>query len=651
MVLRVRWLGRVRYGEALDLQRRLAQACADNYLLLLEHNDVYTAGNSADLANLLVSPAAVGADFHRTERGGDLTYHGPGQLTGYPILSLPGRRGGGLAETAAYVRLLEQLLIDTLADVGLPGCGRLERYPGVWVHPAGGLVGGSAGGAAGGSVDATGAATSGPRKIAAIGVRIRRGRTLHGFALNVSTDLSWYEHIVPCGITEFGVTSLAQQGVDVSMAEVVDALVARAAQAFESLLPDQPAPVQPAPGQPHPGQIATERMDVVTPLGQDLAAVDLSVFSGRTQASPLTAQPVAYPSVAGRTQASPHSAQSVADTKPSRSHIRLANAGVTNGLALTQRKPSWLKARMDLNAGYRRLRSVMERNDLVTVCEEAGCPNIYECWGAGTATFMINGADCTRACGFCLVGTAKPQPLDPGEPLRVAHAVSEMGLSHAVITAVARDDLADGGAAAFAATIAAIRAQTASATASGTAAASPTTIEVLIPDFGGDATALQTVIAAAPDVANHNIETVPRLQRAVRPSASYARSLAVLARLAAAGLTTKSGLIVGLGETDDEVDATLGDLAAIGTKIVTIGQYLRPTQHHVPVARWVEPAAFDRWAELGERLGIAHVQASPLTRSSYHAHDSYQAQVSTVGVAVGSAGAAVSTLISVGSGS
>jgi lipoic acid synthetase len=242
------------------------------------------------------------------------------------------------------------------------------------------------------------------------------------------------------------------------------------------------------------------------------------------------------------------------------------------------------------------------------VCEEAGCPNIFECWADGTATFMINGERCTRACGFCLVDTRHPEPLDASEPERVAEAVERMGLGFAVVTAVARDDLDDGGAAAFAETIRAIRRRTPGVQ-----------VEVLVPDCKGDEAALARIAAAGPDVFNHNVETVPRLQRAVRPSAGYARSLAVLARAKEAGLVTKSGLIVGMGESDDEVMATLADMRAVGVDIVTIGQYLRPTTHHLPVARWVEPATFDRYCEVGEAMGIPHVESSPLTRSSYHA--------------------------------
>ncbi|NNE73097.1 MAG: lipoyl synthase [Acidimicrobiales bacterium] len=268
-----------------------------------------------------------------------------------------------------------------------------------------------------------------------------------------------------------------------------------------------------------------------------------------------------------------------------------------------------MRVRAEMGPDYRRLKGIMRENALVTVCEEAGCPNIYECWADGTATFMINGEQCTRACGFCLVDTSKPSPLDPDEPARVAAAVEQMALGYAVVTSVARDDLPDGGASGFAATIGAIR-----------ATAPETRVEVLIPDCKGDADALGVIFAARPDVLNHNIETVARLQRAARPSAGYARSLAVLARAKAAGLQTKSSIIVGLGETAEEVRETMVDLRGVGVDIVTIGQYLRPTSHHLPVARWVEPAEFQAFRAYGEaQLGIPHVESSPLTRSSYHA--------------------------------
>lgn len=546
--LQVRWLGSVPYGEALDLQRSLHGNSLDDHLLLLEHPHVYTLGVRADEANVLVPPAEVGAELVRADRGGDVTYHGPGQLVGYPILTLPGKRGGGMADTVAYVTAVEQLVIDTLADLGVPGAGRLDHYPGVWLDPEGPR----------------------PHKIAAIGVRLTRGRTMHGFALNVDPDLAMFGNIVPCGIPDKPVTSLAAQGVDVTMRDVVDAIARRAGERWGG------------------GHI--ERHDVVWRTHVS----DLSPFSrGRGSGEPVRPQ-AEQPSGAGGNV---------------RLVGRLAQAGVTDGLQIATRKPEWLRVKAHMGPEYLQLKRVMRDLDLRTVCEEASCPNIFECWADGTATFMINGERCTRACGFCDVDTRKPEPLDGDEPARVADAVERMGLAHAVVTAVARDDLADGGARAFADTIEAIRLRTPG-----------TRVEVLIPDFKGEPEHLEVVLDARPDVLNHNVETVPRLQRAVRPSAGYARSLAVLARAKAAGLTTKTSIIVGMGETDDEVMATLRDLRGISCDIVTIGQYLRPTTNHLPVHRWVEPATFERYRAVGVgELGIPHVESSPLTRSSYHA--------------------------------
>jgi lipoic acid synthetase len=291
---------------------------------------------------------------------------------------------------------------------------------------------------------------------------------------------------------------------------------------------------------------------------------------------------------------------------------RLRRSGVdpAAGLELGARKPPWLRVQATMASEYLDLKRDLRSLDLITVCEEAGCPNIYECWSDGTATFMINGSRCTRACGFCQVDTRHPLPLDPGEPHRVAEAVQRMGLAHVVITCVARDDLPDGGMGAFGATIAAVRHRSPS-----------TSVEVLISDAKGDEASLHTVFEARPDVLNHNIETVARLQRAVRPSAGYARSLAVLARAKDAGLTVKSGIILGMGERDGEVVATLADLRGVGVDIVTIGQYLRPSASHLPVARWWTPEEFESLAVAGTAMGFAHVQSSPLTRSSYHARE------------------------------
>jgi lipoic acid synthetase len=560
MDLRARWLGRVPYAEALDLQRGLFAHAPDNYLLLLEHPHTYTLGVRADQSHVLVDPASVGAELHRVDRGGDVTYHGPGQLVGYPILDVAGRRGGGMADTVAYVRSVEQLIIDVLADVGLAGAGRIPRLPGVWIDPDGVR----------------------PRKIAAVGVRLTRGRSMHGFALNVDPDLGMFGHIVPCGITDKGVTSLAAEGVVVPMRDVVDAVVARAAVPW--------------------GGGAVDRADVVWRGPADDR--DLSPFSRGAGAG----EPI-RPSAPGTANAAAGDGTSV------RLLGRLAEAGVAGGVAISERKPQWMRAKVRLGEDVGRTRRAIHDLDLVTVCEEAGCPNLSECWAEGTATFMLCGERCTRACGFCLVDTRHPEGLDASEPARVAEAIGAMGLDYAVLTMVARDDLADGGAAHVAATVAAIRDRCPN-----------TRIEVLISDLAGSAEALDIVLAARPDVVNHNMETVARLQRAVRPSAGYARSLALLARVKAAGFVAKSGIIVGMGETFDEVTQTLADVAAVGVDIVTIGQYLRPTTHHLPVAQWWTPDDFDRWARIGEdRLGIARVESSPLTRSSHHAAAAFDA--------------------------
>jgi lipoic acid synthetase len=531
-VLRIRSLGTVPYHEATALQHALAREAVDDYLLLLQHPHVYTLGAHADDRHVLVDPSSVGATLEHTDRGGDVTYHGPGQLVAYPIVTVPDHMSSG----AAHVHRLERLVIDVLADLGLPGCTSDGAFPGVWV-------------------DADGAR---PRKIAAIGVRAKRvapgrRRTVHGVAINVRTDLSMFDHIVPCGIAGRGVTSLAAEGIDVSMDEVVDALAARAATVF--------------------GVGEVERADVVTGP------------AARRHVDAAVERPLLR---------------------------RLRQAGVTpeDGLDITQRKPSWVRVPVRIGKGYRHLGATVHDLGLVTVCEEAGCPNIYECWADGTATFMINGERCTRACGFCQVDTQHPLPLSPDEPDRVAQAVARMALGHAVVTCVARDDLADGGAGAMAATIRAIRER-----------APGTTVEVLISDCRGDAASLDAIFEARPDVLNHNIETVARLQRAVRPSAGYARSLGVLARAGAAGLLTKSGLMVGLGEREDEVVSTMADLRGVGVSIVTVGQYLRPSRDHLPVARYWAPEEFDRLRAEGAALGVAHVEASPLTRSSYHARE------------------------------
>ena len=489
---------------------------------MLEHPHVFTYGSSADLANnLKCDPKQVGAELVKVNRGGDITYHGPGQLVVYPILSLEAKHGvGGPVDMQAYVCGVEQLVIDTLADLGVTNAGRLDGYPGVWIDHK----------------------SMTPKKICAIGVRVSRGRTMHGFALNVSTDLSYMrEHIVPCGIAEYPVTSLEELGFNFSVQQVTDVVAKLAAMRWSNGLFD--------------------RHDVA------FAAAN--------------------------------------ETR---------NAG--SSIQITERKPEWLRPHVNLGPEVIATKKTLRDLNLVTVCEEAGCPNLSECWADGTATMMVLGERCTRACGFCLIDTRKPLAPDANEPLRVAQAVLKMQLEHAVLTMVARDDLADGGMAHVAQCVREIR------------RLSPNTrVETLISDAKGS-DALDLIFLERPDVLNHNIETVARLQRQVRPSAGYARSLSVLARAKAAGLVTKSGFMLGLGETKTEVEATLIDLAAVGVQIVTIGQYLRPSVEHLPVVRWADPSEFSHYASFGEKLGIKHVEASPLTRSSYHAKHAAEQTVS-----------------------
>jgi len=527
-MLRRRHLGRVSFVEANDFQRALLQA-SDDYVLLFEHPPTYTKGVRTREENFLIDPALLNAVVVNADRGGDVTYHAPGQVVAWAIVSV----GDDPAAGKAHVHRLEDAVIATVRRTDPEGrlgvVDRLDGYPGVWAD----------------TQDA-------PKKIAAVGVRTERNeagqrRTLHGVALNVDIDLEGFKAIVPCGIPDKPVGSLQSLGLSVTT------------------------------------------LDVEAILGEELERV------------------LGGPARIARVD---RSEATMSNERPLLRRLRKAGVDPDAGLPLNTRKPDWLRIEAHMGSEFQSLRKLTEDLRLVTVCEEAGCPNIFECWSAGTATFMVNGERCTRACGFCLVDTSKPLPLDPTEPERVAEAVVRLNLAHAVITCVARDDLDDGGAGAIAQSVRAIRER------------SPgTNVEVLTSDLKGDPDALQLIIDARPDVLNHNIETVARLQRAVRPSAGYLRSLTVLARSAHAGLTTKSGLMVGLGETVDEVEETLADLAAVGVQIVTIGQYLRPTARHLPVARFWEPAEFDDLAERGRLLGLRHVQSSPLTRSSYHARE------------------------------
>ena len=343
--LRVRWLGRVRYRDAHVLQQALSVAGGDEYLLLLEHPHVYTLGVRAKAEHILVDPESVGAELVHADRGGDVTYHGPGQLVGYPILNVR----LGMGAVPAHVHAIEQLVIDAIGDLGLKGAGRLSGYPGIWVDPDG----------------------SDPRKICAIGVRINRGRSMHGFALNVNPDISMFGHIVPCGITDLGVTSLAAEGLQVTMSEVVEAIVGRAPEL--------------APG------ATIERQDS-------------SWWPGLARPAPSPAQ------AGGESQAPPRSDRAL--------DRRLVDAGVdpAHGVAISARKPEWARAQARIGPEMVKLRKTMRELTLVTVCEEAGCPNIFECWADGTATFMING-DVARGVADSVSSTRDaPCPSTPRSP-------------------------------------------------------------------------------------------------------------------------------------------------------------------------------------------------------------------------------------------
>jgi lipoic acid synthetase len=297
------------------------------------------------------------------------------------------------------------------------------------------------------------------------------------------------------------------------------------------------------------------------------------------------------------------------------------NSITVNG-NVSQHKPDWIKVRLPAGDGYHRLKNLMRQKSLHTVCEEAMCPNIGECWGHGTATFLLMGDICTRSCSFCHIKTGRPLSLDEDEPRRVAESVVAMNLKHCVLTSVNRDELPDGGAHIFANTIREIRRQLPGCT-----------IEVLIPDFKGDEPALKQVMDARPEILNHNTETVPRLYRTVRPQANYQRSLNVLAmaKKLDPNAITKTGLMVGLGETKDEVMAVMCDLRTQQVDILTIGQYLRPSPLHLPIYRYVHPDEFREYHDIGMDMGFRWVESGPLVRSSYHAEGQASALVTPIG--------------------
>lgn len=272
------------------------------------------------------------------------------------------------------------------------------------------------------------------------------------------------------------------------------------------------------------------------------------------------------------------------------------------------KKPPWLRVKLPIGEEYKKVRGLVEKHNLHTICQSGNCPNMGECWGAGTATFMILGNICTRSCGFCSVATGRPDNVDPFEPLKVAKSVKLMEVKHCVITSVDRDDLKDGGADTWVKTVNAVR------------KLSPgTTMETLIPDFKGEWGNLQKIIDVAPEIVSHNLETVRRLTKQVRVQAKYDRSLEVLRRLKEGGMKTKSGIMLGLGESQDEVLETLEDLISVGLDVLTLGQYLQPTKNHLPVEEFITPEQFDFYKKVGLEMGFRYVESGPLVRSSYRA--------------------------------
>ena len=536
--LNIRWLGKLPYSEAYDLQLGLHRSVLqedskDDYLLLLEHNNVITSGRSSKENNLLVSKAQLhelGIEYFETDRGGDITYHGDGQLIGYPIIRLSDPK-----KVIPFVRNLENVIIDSLRKFKIDSFTK-EDDTGVWTAKG---------------------------KIASVGIKVSKWTTYHGFSLNIFDSLDGYQLINPCGNQSEQITSIHQFNPDISFEEVANEVSDNFAKVFGYANTDRQF------SQFTPRQLKRTKEFKIDQMVKD------GVFKINQNKIPVTVRGV---------------------------------------LPSEPKRPEWMKVKANLGSDYVSLKNLLSEKKLNTVCEEASCPNIYECWSMGTATFMIMGDVCTRACGFCDVKTGRPGELDLGEPLRVAESVQAMNLTHAVITSVNRDDLEDGGSMFFADTIRAVKDKN-----------SHCDVEVLVPDFKGLRSAIQNIIDASPEVFNHNLETVPRLQREIRTAASYGRSLSLLEYVKKQGFMgkTKTGLIVGMGETKEEVISVLKDLSKIEVDIVTIGQYLRPTAKHRPIDRYATIEEFEDYKIIGESYGIPHVESGPLVRSSYHAKDSF----------------------------
>ena len=523
------------YREGLTLQdelreRRRAGELPD-LLLALEHPSVYTKGRRTEPADLPMGDAWYaerGIDVCDTDRGGRVTYHGPGQLVAYPVMEVD--------RVADFVHAMEGAIVAALRDEGIESEPREHPHTGIWVGDA---------------------------KIASIGVRVSGGVSTHGLAVNVDNDLTPFEWIVPCGIDHVRMTSIAREtGRERSLPCFRKRMAWRFAEAFGMRQ-----------------RLVSERR--------------LLEKRGRAR-------------VSTRSRSNPGGARvlDMGEVRPFR-----------------DRKPAWFKRPAPGGPQYRQLRGLIEDQGLHTVCQEAACPNIGECWERGTATFMILGDTCTRRCGFCNVKTGKPTHNDPLEPLRVAQSVKRMGLRHAVITSVDRDDLPDLGATAFVGVIRSIRRM-----------APGCKVEVLTPDFRGEEMPLARVIAERPDVFNHNVETVPRLYPFARRGSRFLRSCRVLRNAKEIGgdeVVTKSGLMTGLGESKEELLDAFGTLREHGVQVLTVGQYLRPTRDHLPVVRYWHPDEFAELEREAYAMGFESVAAGPLVRSSYHAEQTLEQAASS----------------------
>jgi lipoic acid synthetase len=483
---------------------------------LLEHPPVFTQGQAGKEEHILNAEAIP---IVRTDRGGQVTFHGPGQLVMYVLFDLKRLKIG----IRQLVTRLEATVIQLLAEYGISATSRSEA-PGVYVQDA---------------------------KICSIGLRIRRGCSYHGIAFNIDMDLAPFKRINPCGFSNLSITQVKNLYPQVTFQEIESKIVHHLLNNFGY---NQP------------------------------------IFATSTNHLPPEAT----------------KKQRAAD-KLARIPIKIEATDFTKRIPL----PPWIRVSLPTHNKIAELKSLLRQNRMVTVCEEASCPNLLECFGHGIATFMIMGDKCTRRCTFCDVGHGRPDPLDPLEPINLATTIKTMGLKYVVITSVDRDDLRDGGASHFAKCIAKVREE------------NPTIkIEVLVPDFRGRMrSALDELAKSIPDVFNHNTETVPRLYKQVRPGSDYLWSLKLLEAFKSLFPTipTKSGLMLGLGETNEEIIEVMRDLRAHQVDMLTLGQYLQPSQYHSPVTRYVSPEEFHELGKVAKEMGFTNVASGPLVRSSYHA--------------------------------